>query len=243
MNITKTALLACAALTLGTTASAATIDTHAFTFSTGDTNLSLLSETANTAQIRIDNLAWSLSSTDIGSGGSSPYSMFDAVVKDGYRIVSFTLSATLTGALDVAPLDPACGQSWTSCQLGSATNRAELRWVTTDGAAEATAGRQDFAGQAVLSASNAQPLSLTGAFNFVTESTLYVSAADGWISQHGSDWDTTEYFPSMASIGFASPVVLTVQVAAVPEPATYAMLFAGLGLLGWAARRKGADPA
>ncbi len=239
MKIPKTALLAGVALMLGTTATAATVDTHAVTFQTDSSDLVLLSETATTAQIQINGLAWSADSANIGSGGSSLNAIFDATVKEGYRITSFTISANLTGVLDVVPLDPACGQTWTSCQPGSATNRAELRWVMRDGSAEALVNRSDFVGQELLTATTALPLSLQGDFSFVTESTLYVKGVDGSITQQGSDWSTTTYFPSRAFAGFSSPVVLTVQVAAVPEPGTYAMLLAGLGLLGWMAWSKG----
>ncbi|MUI11575.1 PEP-CTERM sorting domain-containing protein [Massilia dura] len=237
MKISRTTLLAGAALMLGTTATAATIDTHSFTFQTSSSDLVLLSETATTAQIQINSLAWSADSANIDSGGSSLNAIFDATVKEGYRITSFTISANLTGVLDVVPLGPGCGQTVASCRLGTATNRAELRWVMRDGSAEALVERRDFAGQEVLSATTALPLSLQGEFSFVTESTLYVAATDGEVYQQGSD--LTTYFPSRAFAGFSSPVVLTVQVAAVPEPGTYAMLLAGLGLLGWIARSKG----
>jgi hypothetical protein len=238
MKKSKTALLASAALLLGTSATAGTIDTHAFTFETSSSDLVLLSETATTAQIQIDSLAWSADSANIGSGGSSLNAIFDATVKDGYKVTSFTLSADLTGVLDVASLDPACGQPSTYCELGTATNRAELRWVMRDNSVDVSVERRDFTGQETLSVTNAVPLSLQGEFSFVTESTLYVAGRDGSIYNQGSDWSTTTYFPSRAFAGFSSPVVLTVQVAAVPEPGTYAMLLAGLGLLGWMARGK-----
>lgn len=53
-------------------------------------------------------------------------------------------------------------------------------------------------------------------------------------------------FYNSASFGIAAPVGATINslsgtiypVAAVPEPETYAMLLAGLGLVGWAARRR-----
>lgn len=235
MKNNRLALLACATLMLGTTATAGTIDTSAFTFTTSSSDLVLLSQDATTAQIQVDSLSSSLDTDLIDSGGSYIHGIFDGVVKTGYRIVSFTLSANLTGVLDITPLPQNCALDEVSCLPGSATNRAELRWVMTDGSAQALVERRDFAGQEMLVATSA-PLSLEGEFQFVTESTLYGSHTDGEVSWAGSEWTT--YLPSRAYIGFEGPVVLTVQVAAIPEPGTYAMLLAGLGLLGWAARGK-----
>lgn len=51
---------------------------------------------------------------------------------------------------------------------------------------------------------------------------------------NGIDFDTSEY----GDITTLRPL-LSVEIAPVPEPETYAMLLAGLGLIGFAARRRG----
>lgn len=242
MNNTRAlaaALLASAALMTSSYACAA-IDTPAFTFSTGwGDDMTLLSSTQNTYQISMNRMAWDLVSLEHNdSKGSTMMSMVEASVKEGYRIVSFTMTSSLTGALNVAPIPPSCGSSrWESCTLGSATNRAMLRWVLTDMSAEGLVQRENFAGQEQLSVTSG-PVSLQGQFAFVTESFLYVARKDTTITYSSPDRYSYEYLPSTATISMGSPVVLTVQVAPVPEPGTYAMLLAGLGLLGWTARKQ-----
>jgi len=58
------------------------------------------------------------------------------------------------------------------------------------------------------------------------------SGSDSWTLAAGS------YFYGVSGTGFAGAYTLTSTVAAVPEPETYAMLAAGLGIIGFVASRR-----
>ncbi len=77
-----------------------------------------------------------------------------------------------------------------------------------------------------------------GDFTRLLDNRVYISAESG--SSYWYDGDEAEvftYFESNALVHWHD-VVLTVQVSPVPEPATYAMLLGGLGIAGFAARRR-----
>jgi hypothetical protein len=73
--------------------------------------------------------------------------------------------------------------------------------------------------------------------------TLFASDTDGRISlllklADETDNDTATFFSKEAAINPAVPPYLFLHTAPVPEPETWAMLLAGLGCLGWAARKR-----
>lgn len=81
--------------------------------------------------------------------------------------------------------------------------------------------------------------------------TISQSQVQGWINNGATNfgvilvadagrdhyWASREYVPAEGAAGDWAPT-LSFDVAPIPEPETYAMLLAGLGLLGFAARRK-----
>lgn len=81
-------------------------------------------------------------------------------------------------------------------------------------------------------------LSLGGQFSLNLGTAITAEAVAGVVSITIDDQTGSRYIPTTASVDFVGPVLLTVQVAPVPEPGTYAMLLAGLGLLGGAAFRQ-----
>jgi hypothetical protein len=73
----------------------------------------------------------------------------------------------------------------------------------------------------------------SGAALPLTQSTGYPS-----LPRTGGAVDITGIFSDSMGVIHALPDGLTITVTAVPEPETYAMMLAGLGLLGFAARRR-----
>lgn len=194
-------------------------------------DMSLLSDQNGTVRIAMPSLA--PSAVDPGYD----FRLLELVgsVHDGYRITSLTLSATLSGSLFVTPVEDCWG-----CSIdipGSATNYGRLylsvgigdNWNRLPvGAVDNVNGSQAFGMTGTTD--------LDGDFALNIESHLAAQAQNTVQIIGGMDWWDYKYYPSYASAQL-SDFVLTVQVAAVPEPETYAMLLAGLALLGVTARR------
>ncbi|TWI69919.1 putative secreted protein with PEP-CTERM sorting signal [Pseudoduganella lurida] len=220
----------------GPASAAVTLETEAFILtyvngsSPGDWRLSVAAQTPLTTSISLDTLNGELqywpAIDETGTGtvnGSAHWSVLAVDVKPGYRVTGVSVHALAYGELVAGQLE--------GYPPGSADNRASLAWTLT-----APGGVQPFGYQAATFqglrpfALDSGPLSLDGSFR------LDLSASV-WSQAYGTGTDGN-YAASMAlaSIGNA---LLNVQVAAIPEPATYAMLLGGLGLLGGAALRRG----
>ncbi|MUI11574.1 PEPxxWA-CTERM sorting domain-containing protein [Massilia dura] len=205
-------------------------------------NLSLLSDVGGTARIAVNgfNVAsgsrlWDITSYDAGfpaefMNWESP--SFDFDVRDGYRITSMTLTGTITGVLKVG-VPPARGTP------GEANNAYSMNWGFVQGGQSVSMEQhavKDLNGDRQLQLNANLPLE--GAFTMNINSEASLSALSGvsyWYD--GDDAEGFVYYKSYASLNWHD-AVLTVQVSPVPEPSTWGMLLAGVGLLGIAARRR-----
>lgn len=215
---------------------ATSIDTAGFSLrDTGGLDaidMSVLSDQGGTVRIAMPSLAPS----PVDPGYDFRWSQLVGSVHDGYRITSLTLSAKLSGSLFVTPVEDCWGCSIDI--MGSAVNYGRLHlsvgtggdWTNLPVAAvDNVNGSQAFGTTAAQA--------IDGDFALDIQSHLGAEAVDTVQLVQGTDWWSYRTYPSFASAQL-SDFVLTVQVAAVPEPGIYAMLLAGLGLLGVAARRR-----
>ncbi len=203
--------------------------------SIGAFDMTLLSDANGTVRIGLDlGLSPYTQNTDGGNGDFAVHQLLGAV-RDGYRITSYTLTADVTGSLYVEQHEP-CGRCvvvWEGMAQNGAsaratvTNQDGLSSTIADNAANLNGGGQ-------LMASGA--LQLAGAFGLELGATDYVEALGAYHIYDGEVLVDYHYGAS-SSIDLRN-MVLTVQVSPVPEPGTYAMLLAGLGVAGWAARRR-----
>jgi hypothetical protein len=215
---------------------AVTLETDAFTItyvdgsSPGDWRLGLVAQTPLTTSISLETLNQELqywpAVDETGAGavnGSAHWSVLDVDIKPGYRVTGVSVHALAYGELVAGQRE--------GYPPGSADNRASLSWTLTapgttlpfSYSAASFQGLRPFA-------LDSGPLSLDGSFRLDLSAVVWAQAFGS-----GTQGDFAESM-ALASIGNA---LLNVQVAAIPEPASYAMLLAGLGLLGGAARRRG----
>ncbi|MTV52885.1 PEP-CTERM sorting domain-containing protein [Massilia buxea] len=170
-----------------------------------------------------------------GDTGDSSWHRLAGTVEQGYRITSMTLSATVDGKLFVQSLP---------CDLctstdAAASNGASLAWAVTQ-----HGQRVDLPGSALENVIAPTQLALTSAQQIDGAFGLDLTVANTALAQQGfqsgyvnGQWYWERYLEAASDIT-VSDLTLTVQVTAVPEPSTYAMLLAGLCVAGWAARRR-----
>ncbi len=175
------------------------------------------------------------------ANGDYGWTQLGGKVKQGYRITSITLSGAFSGALQAGQPDAVCGSNCIS-QAGIATNAGGITWlVTGDGSVTTDVGQLDNVTSPQL-LTRTVTRGLDGDFTLDINSVLgvYTRAAQHSIYHNVNnefEWVEEVFWPSEGSISLDG-MTLTVQIAAVPEPGTYAMLLAGLGLVGFAARRR-----
>lgn len=192
-------------------------------------SIGVAAQTPLTASISLDTLNHDLQyfpADDLtGAGatnGGGHQSTLRIDVADGYRVTGISVHALAYGELGIGQAPDA--------EPGSATNAASLGFLLTapGTALPLTWQLANFDGLRPLALATA-PLSLDGTFQIDLGASVLAQA---WGSV-GPDGSAQSH--ALASIGAA---LLNVQVAAVPEPGTWAMLLAGLALTGVAARRR-----
>ncbi|GGX98912.1 PEP-CTERM sorting domain-containing protein [Pseudoduganella dura] len=172
--------------------------------------------------------------------GDDTWAKLGGAVREGYRITSVTLSGVLSGAFDIGQPDRVCGTGCTGT-AGVAGNAARIDWtIGNHGATTSLPTRYTdiTSPQAFSSTFTGQ---VEGDFTLDVSSALeaYALSANQLVHHLSGDFEWYEqlYWETTSSIAL-SDLTLTVQVSAVPEPGTYAMVLAGLGLMGFAARRR-----
>lgn len=165
------------------------------------------------------------------SFNQSNYSELKFHVKEGYRIESFTLTGKTIGTLKTVPVDVVNTPNYRT-QPGSA--HSSSTWLLGVGDWSSELVQADVTGT--------QPFALnleydgTGDFALRLGNGYTAELESAYEYRFYGDAESYHFFPSSFSLD-ASDVVLTVQLAPVPEPGTYGMLLLGLGVLGVAARK------
>jgi hypothetical protein len=235
-------MLAGALMLGGTAAQGATrVDTAAlsmrYTAGTAAGEIYLLSEEPGSVRISVESIGLDLSS-GTGSGSLDAYDengilvnetaatwgRFALDVADGYKVTGFALSSYVYGGLETA---------WHDGQSGIAGSYVAMTW----GVNGASVGGFEYIDQAGVSMMSLapQPGVLDGG-DFTLDFSGNASATAQGIAgtlPGGLPFNVW----SGASIGLYS-MELTVFVSPVPEPGTWAMLLAGLGITGMVARRR-----
>lgn len=226
------------------TAHAATIiETTGFSLawtesSTNPLDMQLLSDTNGLVRIGMSvgtmGESWDTDALGDGGIGNAAEHLMTGIVSQGYRITSMTLSAVVNGSLYVEARD--CDLCETT--PGMADNSATLNWSLLRGGEHAVlpaAYASHVDGIQAVSSTTRTPVE--GAFELALGAENTVAASSPvQLVWDGANWNST-ILRATAAVDLSN-VVLSVQVAPVPEPSTYAMLLAGLGVAGWRARRR-----
>ncbi|TWI44806.1 putative secreted protein with PEP-CTERM sorting signal [Pseudoduganella flava] len=233
-----TAILAAALAAPGAALAATSVATTGFTITYVDGpapdrwGISLASSGPESSAISLDTLnddlgpyhgAYDLFGNGTSNGGYHT-STLRIDVQEGYRITNLTLSGSAYGVLAPGELNGVAGV---------ARNDVSLNWVlweTDDYHAAPPVRYLDFDGEHAFA-------STTGSLPYGRS--FYVAllgAAEGYAE---AAYDGTDFATSYA-LGAVRNAQLTVDVAPVPEPATWAMLAAGFALLGWRMGRRSA---
>lgn len=247
IKIPGVALACCVALSTGGAQAATTIDTAGFSLSTVEFSgnlpfdMQVLSDAGGITRIAMGGLE--PTSAPLHHWGFVEFATANlaASVHQGYRIASITFSGVAAGGYAVGQISPTCLPSNCDGYPGSASNGAALRLQLTQDGTTTDLPRwvaNDMTGQSVFT--YRVETSLTGAFGLQADTTIWANAEDAreyYSATPEQDWPTRITHPSSAWSQM-SDVVMTIEVAPVPEPGTCAMLLSGLGLLAGVARRR-----
>ncbi|WEF35215.1 PEP-CTERM sorting domain-containing protein [Pseudoduganella chitinolytica] len=224
---------------------ATTIETTGFSLAWTESSahpldMQLLSDTDGLVRIAMSVGAlgerWDTNTHGDGGIGNAADHLLTAIVLQGYRITSMTLSAVVNGSMYLETR----GCNMCETTPGTTANSSTLNWSILRGGEHAvlpTAYASQVDGTLAISSTAHMPLEgpfllALGAENTVAASSSVQLVWDGW------DWQ--QYTLQATAAVDLSDVVLSVQVTPVPEPSTYAMLLAGLGMVAWTARRRAA---
>lgn len=223
---------------------ATTVDTTAFSLALADAtpadvSLELVSADAGTVRIRLDNLQASPFVLTSGEGtvfdAETAFAQLSGQVHAGYRITSLTFNLTASGNLDV-PIYEACA-GCTLLDAGSAVNSGGYDWSVTANAITSSDGDGNANLDGMQFHSSTVTRSLTGAFGIDTQFAAD-SSASPLIWQQATPFGMVDHVEASSASFYIGNAELVIQVAAVPEPGTWAMLLGGLALLGVAARQR-----
>lgn len=172
-------------------------------------------------------------SSNFGDNGDGYSGNFDVTLRPGYRMTGFSVSGTIFGELGEITEPgglPANGQTENAMRmdLGAYTPATgsvasmQVKYSMID-------GKLPF----VLASA---PLSLTGRVSLSMWNLLTVSSWPYYLPGH-PDGGMGMEIRTLASIQVLNPT-LTIYTSAVPEPETWAMLLAGMAVIGLARRRR-----
>ncbi|MCY0914773.1 VPLPA-CTERM sorting domain-containing protein [Massilia sp. H27-R4] len=228
-------LLVTAALALASVSTAhatSRVDTVAFSIvdQWGASPDMLLYNSNGLTRIGLSSAASSLGAyTSRYSEGNFYAGLFEVTVHAGYYVTGFAFSGTFEGALDVASNPngtPGNGYAFNSGNIEfSAGSRPYGVFY-----GEHTQ-RVDMLDGAVPFTMSSGHVSLATDFNLSLQGLIMVSAYPSVTPQYPSGID------SFASLRVANPM-LTIYTSAVPEPASYGMLLAGVAVIGLVRRRR-----
>ncbi|WP_229487543.1 PEP-CTERM sorting domain-containing protein [Pseudoduganella lutea] len=214
--------------------------------SSGSAEIDLLSDTGSTVRIALTGDPANTPVLAYSEDAPRENTVFGGVqlagtVTEGYRITSLTLSGTLNASSEITPPDFECGINCFG-RGGEAGNEATIAWTLTSAGISTTLPRLN-----VPYIEGSAPFALatnthtTGDFTLDIQSTLFAYAAGTMYEithfEGGSSWISYHSWPAWSALQLTD-LVLTANVSAVPEPGTYGMLLAGLGVLGMRARRR-----
>lgn len=228
------------AITAGAAQAANSVTTTNFDIATFDEleaiDMQVLSDTGSTVSLAINglipgaNFEASSNSYGLDSQGSFNSASLRFNVRDGYRITALTFAARVTGTLDVTPPPTEVSEF----ERPYAKNWFTVSWAVNGSPTVYRIGGSDVDGSQPFARTVAQSIAGQTVLDF---STIAGAEARGYVSTSCTDhcWETP--YPAFAALQI-SDVVMTAQIAAVPEPTTWMLLLGGLGVVGAVARRR-----
>ncbi|QBQ39484.1 PEP-CTERM sorting domain-containing protein [Pseudoduganella plicata] len=162
----------------------------------------------------------------------------DLTPKAGYRITGFSFSATVSGSLYTSTLNT----SDPRYHLDSPAYAANTVTVfLPDGKGGFTQTHLDNVTAATPLSLERHDLSILGTTQFDFDTRVFTQSQYGQYTFYDPDtqdiWSSK--LPASASLSLSNPTLtIYTALAPVPEPATWAMLLAGVGIVGVARRRR-----
>lgn len=152
---------------------------------------------------------------------------YDIGVKAGYKITGITVTGSFHGAL--APAEWTMpGVAGNELGFGFGTYHTEHPLESNWATAKDLDGRKDFSLTLGTTA-------LAGEFTVSFQGRNEVTAESVW---YLDEWSNEQYWLGSSASAGLGELTMTVNIAAVPEPQTWAMLLGGLALAGAMARRQ-----